>query len=194
LAIWTAAAWAADTAASAQITYDTYLSRLMQYLKENLTRDSWDLFMRWVNFLILVAVIVKYARTPVLDFLRSKRAETARTFELIDDKKRLAEEKIKEGQMQLQASDERLKLIQDRIVAEGHRQKEKMIVAAEIESRLLLESAKAKVNSRIRDAHQRIRVELVELATEKAIAKLPELMTDQDHERMIDIWMEASER
>jgi F-type H+-transporting ATPase subunit b len=194
LAVWTAAAWAADAVPSAKITYDTYLARFFQYLKENYTRDAWDLLMRWVNFLILVAVIVKYARAPMLDFLKGKRAETAKTFELIDEKKRVAEEKIKDGRMQLQASHERLKLIQDRIVSEGQRQKEKMIAAAEIESRLLLESARAKVDNQIRDAYQRIRIELVESATEKAISKLPDLMTDQDHERMLGIWLEASER
>jgi F-type H+-transporting ATPase subunit b len=113
---------------------------------------------------------------------------------VIEEKKRLAEEKVNAGQIKLQAGKERLKLIHDRIVSEGQRQKEKMIAAAKQEARIMLETAHTKIGGQIRDAHHTIRAELIEAATEKALEKLPRLITDQDHERMIRLWMEESER
>lgn len=194
LVLWSAAAWAAETAPSGPIVHDTYLARLIQYLKTNFTRATWDLTMRWVNFLILVAVIVKYARAPVINFLKGKRQETARTIELIEEKKRTAEEKIREGQIKLQASKERLKLIHDRIISEGQRQKSMMIDAAKQESRIMLETAHSKIGGQIREAHQTIRTELVDSAIEQALEKLPRLVTDKDQDRMIKLWMEQSGR
>lgn len=190
---WAVDLWAAETAPP-PIQDQTYLSSMIQYLKDNFTRASWDLIMRWVNFLILVAVIVKYARAPIINFLKGKRAETARAIERIEAKKRQAEEKVKERQIQLEASKERLKLIQDRIVSEGQRQKEMMIASAKQESQILLASAKAKIESQIRDAYQSIRTELIEMAIDKAMTKLPEVLTTNDHEQMIGVWLEEARR
>ena len=39
-------------------------------------RPVYDVAMRWVNFLILVAVIVKYGREPIKEFLKQKKEET----------------------------------------------------------------------------------------------------------------------
>ncbi len=190
--IWGTAALGADTGSSAPVVHDTYIARLITYFKTNFSRATWDLVMRWVNFLILVAVIIKYARGPVIDFLKGKRAETALMIEQIEGKKQLAEEKIKERQIELQASKDRLKLIQDRIIAEGQRQKEKMITAAQQESRLMLETAHTKISGQIRDAHQAVRSELIEMATEKAMEKMPRMLTQKDHDQMIHLWIQQS--
>lgn len=194
LGCWAAIAWGAETGSASPIVQDTSLVRLVDYLKINFSRATWDLVMRWVNFLILVAVIIKYARAPLIAFLKGKRAEMAHIIEEIEEKKRLAEEKIKERQIELQASKERLKLIQERIISEGQRQKEKVIAAAQQESRMMLETAHTKIGGRIRDAHQTIRSELIELATHKALEKMPRMITDEDHDQMIRLWMEQSSR
>lgn len=194
LVTWNTAAWAAETMSSTNQVDASSLTRLIQYLKDNYTRASWDLLMRWVNFLILVAVIIKYARAPVISFLKGKQTETARAIERIEAEKQAAEQKIREGRIKLQASQERLEMIKTRIVSEGQRQKAKMIAAAEQESRVLLESARTRVDSQIRDAYQIIRAELIESAAEKAMERLPRLMTDQDHERLVGLWMEKAGR
>ena len=187
-------AWCDETGASSESVPSTYLDSLIQYLKINFSRASWDLMMRWINFLILTAVIIKYARAPVTAFLKDKRTETARTIEEIERKKQLAEEKIKARQIELQASKERLKLIQDRIISQGQRQKEKMIAAAQQESRIMLEAAHTKISGRIRNAREIIRSEIIETATEKALQKMPAMMTKKDHDQLVHLWMEQSGR
>ena len=186
------AAWAAETVPASNAADGSFLKGPIQYLKANYSRATWDQVMRWVNFLILVAVIIKYARAPVISFLKGKQAETARAIERIETEKKLAEQKVREGQIKLEASRKRLEMIKSRIVSEGQRQKEKLIATAEQESRVMLESARARVDSQIREAYQIIRREMIELATEKAMEKLPRLMTDQDHEQLVGLWMEKA--
>lgn len=38
-------------------------------------RPTYDVAMRWVNFIILVAVILKYAREPIKDFLKLQKSD-----------------------------------------------------------------------------------------------------------------------
>jgi hypothetical protein len=38
-------------------------------------RPTYDMAMRWVNFIILVAVIVKYGKEPIKDFLKLQKSE-----------------------------------------------------------------------------------------------------------------------
>lgn len=194
LGMWAVDIWAAGSGSSSQIIDGAYSSRLIHYLKTNFSRATWDLTMRWVNFLILAGVIVKYAKGPVISFLKGKQAETARSIELIEENKRQVEEKIKERQIQLKASQERLKLIRDRIVSEGQRQKEQMIAAAKQESQIMLASARTRIDSQIRDAYQTIREELIDMAADKAMLKLPRMMTAKDHQEMLGLWMEEAHR
>jgi F-type H+-transporting ATPase subunit b len=155
------------------------------------TRESYDLLMRWVNFVILVVLIVKYARRPVMTFLKDKRNEISSLIDQYEAEKKEAAEKIRESQIQLEASQERLNLIKERIVAEGQRRKEQVIADAKEESRLLLDSARLKIKGQIREAYNMIRAELIHEAAQKALLKLPGQMTQEDHERLIQQWLLA---
>ena len=158
------------------------------------TRAIWDELMRWVNFFILAGIIVKYGRTPMADFLKGKKTETARILRRLEDKKREAEEKIKDGQAQLEDSNARLERIKERIVEEGQKYKTKLIADAQKQSSMMLDAAQDRIDNQIRDAYQIIKVELIEAATDKALAKLPAMMTEQDHLRMVGLWMEEAGR
>ena len=99
---WSDLSWAAEAAP------DGVIQRWVAFFKTYLTRPMWDLIMRWVNFLILAFVIVKYARAPVSQFLKEKRAETSLTIKQLEEKKQEAELKIRDGRIQLQSSQDRL--------------------------------------------------------------------------------------
>ncbi len=163
--------------------------RGIDYINEN--RQTWDLIMRWVNFIILAVVIIKYARAPMVQFFKEKRAETSLTIKQLEEKKEEAELKIRDGQILLKSSLDRLALIKGRILAEGQKRKEKIIEEARQESRLMLTTAQVKIENQIRDAAEKIKVELIDMAVQRAEAKLPQLLVRQDHNRLIEQWMDA---
>lgn len=182
-ALWCGMAWATEAVESSQEVKDTLF-----------TRETWDLIMRWVNFLILAGLIFKYARTPLANFLKGNQAETARFIQRLEEKKRQAEEKIQEGKAQLQNSKTKLEQIVERIVSEGRRRKTQIIEDAKNESRIMLEAAQTRIDHQIQEASRTIRAELIEAAVEKSMVKLPKMITEKDNDRMIDLWMEEALR
>lgn len=158
----------------------------------NQNRQTWDLVMRWVNFILLAVVIVKYARAPLAQFFKEKRAETSLTIKQLEEKRAEAELKIRDGQVQLKSSQDKLALIKERILAEGQKRKEKIIEEARQESRLMLTTAQVKIENQIRNATEKIKLELIDMAVQRAEARLPQLLARQDHNRLIEQWMDAA--
>jgi len=158
------------------------------------TRHTYDLIMRYVNFAILAGFFIKYARRPIISFLKDKRAEVRQAIDDLEAKKRGIEKQILETQKELTMGQERLELVKDRIIAEGQRRKDELIADARSESAVLLESTQHKIEALLRDASARIRGELIDMAAEIALEKLPELVTLQDHDRWVQRWMEAAQR
>jgi F-type H+-transporting ATPase subunit b len=157
------------------------------------TRKTYDLIILWVNFLILTGLIVKFVRQPIIGFLKDKRAEVRQTIQDLEDRKRGIEERIRETQIELDAGQERLALLKEKIIAEGQRRKETLIEEARNESALMMASARLKMDAMVRDAGDRIRNDLIDMAAEMAREKLPLVITDQDHEKLLQNWMNFCE-
>ena len=56
----------------------------------------------------------------------------------------------------------------------------------------MLESAKQKIESRIADAREVLKAELVDDAIALAMKKLPEIITDQDNQKFIDAFIKSA--
>lgn len=168
---WVANAWAADG------------------FKFN--RESYDLMMRWVNFIILAALIIKYARRPIANFLKEKKDEVAAGIKKLEDQKLAIQEKLQESQRQLTASEDRLVSIKNRIIADGENRKAELIADAQHESRIMLETAQFRIDHQIREMHARLKSELIDSATQMALTKLPGILNAADHDRLIHQWMDA---
>jgi len=155
-------------------------------------RPMFDLVMRWVNFLILAFLLIKFSRLPIKSFLASKKEDIASEIEELESAKEQMLLKIDESRQQIENSKERLSKLKKSIIAQGEKNKIKLIEDAERESKILLESAKQKIESRISDAREVIKLELVDLAIALAIQKLPDTITDQDNQKFIDAYLESA--
>jgi F-type H+-transporting ATPase subunit b len=155
-------------------------------------RPMFDLVMRWVNFLILAFLLIKFSRLPIKSFLASKKEDIAREIEELESAKEQILLKIDASRQQIENSKERLSKLKKTIIAQGEKNKIKLIEDAERESKILLESAKQKIESRISDAREVIKLELVDLAIALALQKLPETITDQDNQKFIDAYLESA--
>jgi F-type H+-transporting ATPase subunit b len=152
-------------------------------------RPVFDLVMRWINFLILAFLLIKFSRLPIKNFLEGKKEDIAREIEGLESEKEKMLREIEETREQMESSRKRLSQLKKTIVAQGEKNKLKIIEDAERESKLLLESAKRKIENRIADAREVIKAEMVDEAIELAIKKLPESITEQDSQRFIDAFI-----
>ena len=71
------------------------------------TRETYDVLMKWVNFIILAVLIIKFASRPIANFLDDRKSEVATTISRLESQKQAAKEKLGEYQRQLTASRER---------------------------------------------------------------------------------------
>jgi F-type H+-transporting ATPase subunit b len=145
-------------------------------------RPVFDLVMRWLNFGIIVFILIKYARTPLKDFLLSRREEVAREIEIVEKKKEAANKKIQEAVRMLDESEVRFATVKERIIQEGETIKQKLIEDAQQESKILLESTMKKIENQLIDAKRAFKSELVDTAISLAMKRLPAEITSEDNQ------------
>jgi len=152
-------------------------------------RPIFDLVMRWVNFLILAFVLIKFSRAPIKKFLDGKKHDIADEIGGLEAEKEEMLRQIDDRKKQFENSMDRLSDLKKRIVAQGEKNRQMIIEAAEQESKILLQSARQKVNNRIVEARQALKSELVDAAIALATNLLPEKITEEDNQKFIDAFM-----
>ena len=152
-------------------------------------RPTYDLAMRWINFIILVAVIVKYAREPIRDFLKLRKKDVVSQIESLDDEKSRILEEIEAAKLKVAENQIRLQELKERLVSQGEARKQQIILQAQQQSKIMLEETQRKMENQIFQAKAKLKIELLDMAMEQAARQLPEMMTDDDNQRMIDNYM-----
>jgi len=132
-------------------------------------RPVFDLVMRWLNFGIIVFILIKYARTPIKNFLLNRREEVGREIRNIEEEKEKANEKIQETTRMLADSEVRFDKIKERIIFEGDKKKQQIIENAQQESKILFEETKKKIANQLREAQKDFKSKLVDSAVTLAI-------------------------
>jgi len=155
-------------------------------------RPVFDLVMRWLNFGIIVFILIKYARTPIKDFLLSRREEVAREIETIEEKKEEANKKIQDATRILVESEVRFARIKERIIQEGETKKQKIIEDAQQESKILIESTMKKIESQLLDAKRTFKSELVDTAISLAMKRLPDEITTEDNQKFTNQFLTSA--
>lgn len=149
-------------------------------------RPTYDLVMRWVNFLILVIIIVKYARKPLGDFIAGKQREVQSDVEALEQKKADAVALKKEAEKEIAASDRKFNEIKRNIIAQGEKRKKQIIQDANREVEMLFKSVQARIEGDIEQSKRRVKSDMVDRALDLAMQRLPEMMTAQDNQQLVD--------
>lgn len=154
-------------------------------------RPTYDLVMRWLNFGILIVLFFRYARKPLAAFLNGKSKQIEESIQKIETEKETIKTRVSELLKERKEGRENLHRIRDRVISQGELKKQSLIDDAKRESYLLLESAKHKIEHEITSAREKLQVELVDRSIDLAIQKLPQLMTDQDTQRSLKMYLEG---
>jgi F-type H+-transporting ATPase subunit b len=155
-------------------------------------RATYDLVMMWVNFGILAFLIAKYARAPLLNLLKGEADKTAAGLKEAQAGKEQADQKVQETLQALENARERLRGVQEKIIGEGERQRQRIIDSARHESELLLDRTRQKIGFQIADAQQRLKHELVDRAVALAMERLPAEITPEDQLRLVDRFVQKA--
>jgi F-type H+-transporting ATPase subunit b len=152
-------------------------------------RPLFDQVMRWFNFLLLAFLLIKFSKAPIKKFLEGQKQDIADEIDGLEAEKEEILGQIVESKNQLENSQKRLAELKKTIIAQGEKNRQKIIEDAQQESQMMLTSAKLKIDSRITEARKVLKSELVDSAFDLAIKQLPGKITDEDNQKFIDAFM-----
>ena len=155
-------------------------------------RPIYDLILRWINFGIIVYIFIKYAKTPLMNFLRGQKERLAKEIKALEEEKDNIFEKVNESRKILAESEVRFADLKNRIVQQGEKKKQEIIESAQKQSRSMLEDANRRVDSLIHQSKTAFKAELVDAAIEMAMERLPQQITELDNEKFIDQYLEGA--
>ncbi|MGM0451700.1 MAG: hypothetical protein ACQERN_00860 [Thermodesulfobacteriota bacterium] len=157
-------------------------------------RPIYDTIMLWVNFAILVYLLYRFLRQPLKTFLQGQRDEVAQEIAEVEEKKQQMQDMIAETKRQIEESAVRFDKIKARIIDEGETTKQQMIEDAKKQGKKLMEMEKKKADSQILRARKTFLAEMVDAATQYAQDRLPGELTEDDHDKMIDLYLDNVDR
>ena len=155
-------------------------------------RPMYDLILRWINFGIIVFLIVKYGKTPIMNFLRGQKDKLAQEIDRLENEKEDAKAKIKETLKTVDESEVRFSELKDRIIRQGEKKKTEIIESAQNQSKLMLEDGKRRINTYFLQAKNEFRAELIDRAMDMAMEQLPGEITPQDNDKFTRLFLEST--
>jgi F-type H+-transporting ATPase subunit b len=154
-------------------------------------RSTYDVIMLWVNFAILVFVIVKFGRAPLMNFLRGQKNQIEREIERLEKEKNGVIVQIRETEKRLEESEIRFESLKQRLMAQGEKEKDFIIEDAKQQSAIMIDSVQRKLNSQIISMREKIKGEMVDMAFDYVMERLPGEITENDNEKFVSEYMSS---
>ena len=151
--------------------------------KSNSWRPIYDLILRYINFGIIVFVIIKYAKAPIMNFLRGQKEKLAKEIERLEGEKEDVASQVKEIIKTIDESEERFEELKKRIVRQGEKKKAEIIQTAQTQSEMMIVDAKRRIESYFLQAKNELRAELIDRSIDLALERFPKEMTPEDNEK-----------
>jgi F-type H+-transporting ATPase subunit b len=152
------------------------------------------LLLQAVNFLILAGILYKFLFKPLTNFME-KRAEGIR--HSLEEAKRARDEVVRaraEYEESLRATRQEAAALRQRMEREITEERERLVQQSREEAQRLLTQARAEIEQEVRRAKAELRGEAVNLSLTAAERLLQRSMTDEDHRRLAEQYIEELER
>ncbi len=149
-------------------------------------RPIYDVIMRWINFGIMAAFLIKVVGPILSKFFSGQQADIQSRITQVTRQKEAIDAKVQEARESLDSSGTRLEEIKSRIIERGEQRKQEIIDKAIEQSRLMMKHAKDRIDNQIIKARQNLKNEMVDMAIDKAIERLPAVITEEDNHRLAE--------
>lgn len=145
-----------------------------------------DFLLRVINTSILVAVLYKLLKKPVTNYFRSRRENIQKLMEDMERQREEAERKCAEYKAKLAVLDKEAEKILQEYIAQGEREKAKIIEAAERQANYIKQQARLAIQQEVKAAKDELREEVAELTVKAAEDILRQRMDMGDQERLVE--------
>lgn len=147
----------------------------------------------FINFVLLIAALIYFARKPVLQFFNDRRGEIQTDIEKSATLLREAEEKFASWQRKLADLDSELEGIRETSRRRAETEREHIIADATATAERIRNDATAAIDQELRRSREVLREEAADLAIELAENLLRDQVTDGDRDRLVGEFIERVE-
>lgn len=148
-----------------------------------------DLGWRVMNFAALVIILVKFLKKPLTDGLKNRQEGIRAEFEDLEAHRGEAEREYKEYEGKLAGIDDELKAMVEKAVAQGQKEKERIIEEAERAADSIKRQAEMAVQNEVADAKRRMKAEIAEQAAVMAEEILTKNLQDADQDKLVEDYL-----
>ena len=153
--------------------------------------DLRDLLYRFINFALLVIILVWALKKADVKSLFSKRIDDIREkLETLKKDKEEAEEKYQVIDKKLKAFEKERIEILEQYKKEGEAEKERIIAEANLRVQQIIEQSEATIQQEIQAAKDKLKQEVVNLSAQKAQEIIAREMKDEDQDRLVQDFIE----
>ena len=146
------------------------------------------------NLLLLVAVLVYFARKPVLAYLGERREEIQTNLASSEKLLTEAEERLGEWNARAAQLETEMETIRESALNAAQNERATIIADAEQTASRIREAAGTVVDRELRAARESLREEVADMATELASQILKDAVNDSDRDRLVDEFIEKVEQ
>ncbi len=151
------------------------------------TADLMDLLGRFLNFTVLVIVLVVVVKKfRVKDMLTARIDEIRQKLDDLKKEKEETESKYQEAERKLRDFEGEKQDIIEQYRKEGEAERDKIIAEAQKRSTQILKQAELTIQQEMQSAKKRLREGVVELAAQRAGEIMAREMTEKDQDRLVN--------
>ncbi len=153
--------------------------------------DLKDLLYRFINFALMVVILfVILRKVGIKQFFVSRSEAIKRKLDELKNAKEEAEKKYRVLEQKLEEWETKRKNLIEQFKAEGLAEKERIIAEAEKRAKQILDQAEATIQQEMKGASERLKAEVVALATQRAESIIARQITERDQDKLVDDFIE----
>ncbi len=193
---WSAApAMAAEAGATEPVAHGAHGAATHEAgAHEGVTREQINNFIWWlVNFLILVAILYKFGKDPIVNIFRSRREAILNEYEDLMAKKREAERRYAELQEKLKGLEAEAQRLLESFREQGEHEAQRIIEEARKNAERIKQQAELYIQQEVARARAELQREVAELAVRMAEEILRKNITPEDQKRLFKEFVEKIE-
>ena len=145
----------------------------------------WTDIMLFVNFGVMVFLFLRFAKKPLINFLRGEGNKISEQMQAIETEVNDARSKMEKESDRLKNITESLKGITENIIAAGAREKESVIERAKNLADKMVEDAKKEAAFKMEAAKKRFSEEMLDAAINITIDSIKQNITKEDDEKLV---------
>jgi F-type H+-transporting ATPase subunit b len=142
--------------------------------------------LKLLNMIVFLAILGYFLKGPVTQALANRHEQIVRDTVEAKERREKADRMAADIQTRLTQMEQEVRAIHERAEAEGQRQRQELIAAAEAEAAKILQSARNEVENRLKSARHELTEYAGQLASERAEAILKEKITEADQKKLFE--------